>query len=370
MALTNYRRISLFPTDYATAGNSGLSFSLNNTTNKWAAGFIVSEAITIAKVAFYVHSETGTSPAYDVRIETDDGTGRPSGTLAWANASANFTVSAAGWTAELSLTASGAVSPGTLYHLVVQPSGTPDGSNFIAMRENGMAIGGMVSAANGVLGISGYLPCYAQRYTGSWANGSGAPVFVLANSDGSLRMGQVMDNSNLYTITDTAWKGIKFVAPATMTVWGACINKLNSASAGAVAAKLIDGSNNILATGTIPAGYFDVITHRQIDLFVFDSPVEITQGDTYRCVWKDPAGNQRFDASQCTSATFKAIKPGTDQYMLTEGTSADGSASPTSWTDSDDEEALFVLHGSSVEAGGGGGGGALLVPIGMAGGFN
>lgn len=353
MALTAYRRISIVPNPYEPSGNNGLSFSLNDATNKWAAAFIVSEAITLAKVALYIHSETGTSPAYDWRIETDSGAGRPSGSLAWVNATASVTVSAAGWTALQSLTASSAITPGTIYHLVVQPTGSaPDGSNFVAIRENGMmGTPGMTSGS----GYGGYLPCYASRYNGSWATGSGAPCIVLSNSDSSVMFGQVIDATNIYTLTNTAWKGVKIVAPASGTVWGASVAKLNSTSAGAVACKLINSSNTILTTGTNPAGWWDVLTARNHDQFVFDAPQSITAGETYRLVWKDPGAAQRFDAVQCTSATYKTIRPGYDSYMLTEGTSSDGSASPTVWTDSDDEEVEFQLHYSSVSAGGGGG---------------
>lgn len=350
MATTNYRRVTIHPCRFNANGNNGLNFAIDATTEKWSAAFIPSESFTLAKVAVYIHSETGTSPAYTWRIETDDGAGRPSGTLAWANATVDVTVTAAGWTALQTLTAAGAVTPGVIYHFVIQESGTPpDASNFVAVRENSM-MGGATS-----WGIAGYLPCYSNRFAAAaWATGSGSPMFVLSNSDSSVMIGNVMDGTNLYTITNTAWKGVKIIAPLTGTLWAVGLGKLNSTSAGAVAAKVISSGNSILATGTVPAGWWDVNTARgEPDLFVLDSPIELTSGQTYRVVWKDPAGQQRFDATQCTSATFKAVKPGLDQYMLTEGTSSDGTASPTSWTDSDDEELDFQLHFNAVSSGGG-----------------
>lgn len=356
MAITAYRRVSFCPFDFDGGGNIGLSFSLNNTTNKWSAGFAPSEAFTLAKVAIYINTETGTSPQYRLRIETDSG-GRPSGSLAWANATVNFTATTTGWQSLQTLTASGAVSIGTLYHLLCEPVGTPDASNFIAPRENGqMTLG---APAHSV----GLIASWSNRYTGSWASGSGAPCFALGNSDDSYIVGQVCDTSNLYTITNTAWKGLKFVAPCAMTVWGCRFQKVNSTSAGAVALKLISSGNSVLATATLPDTYWDVNTSRgDKDLFVFDTPVALTAGNTYRIVAKDPSGNQRFDSPQCTSATLKVALPGIGTHMLTEGTSSDGTASPTSWTDSDDEMCYVELLGSSVASGGGTAGSRLVGP--------
>lgn len=349
MALTNYRKIGIYPHFVNGGGNTGLSFSLNSGTNKWSAGFIVSESITLAKLAVYIHSENGTSPAYTWRIETDNGSGRPSGTLAWTDATVDVTVTASGWTSLQSLTASSAITPGTIYHFVIQPSGSaPDGSNYVAIKENGMTA---LSAPTG----SAYLPCYSNRYNGSWSNGSGAPVFVLSDSTSTVMFGNVADTQNVYTFTNTAWKGFKFTAPATMTAWGAQIEKLNSTSAGTVSCMLIDSTNTIRATGSIPAGFWDVNTARADDLFIFDTPYQITSGETYRVVWKDTAGQQRTDVLACGSSTFKSLLPGAGDLIFTEGTSSDGSASPTSWTDSDDEIPIVGLWGSSVSSGGGGG---------------
>lgn len=350
MALTTFRRVSIFPNQFVQGGNNGLSFNIDATGEAWGAAFMVSESFTLAKVALYINSENGTSPAYIWSIETDDGAGRPSGSLAWANASVSVTVTAAGWTALQTLTASGAVAPGTLYHLVVRESGVaPTGVNYVSMRENGM-----------IAPYSGYVPCYSSRRTGgAWAGGTGGPNFVLANSDSSVMIGQVMDNAQALTITDTAWKGLKWVAPFSGTLWGAAFGKLNSTSAGAVAAKLISSGNSVLKTGTNPAGWFDGYGTRDMDPFVFDTPYDVTAGETYRVVWKDPAGQQRMDTIYCSDATFKAAMYGADQYALTEGTSSDGTASPTVWTDSDDELPKVELIFSSVTASGD----SIVIPV-------
>src|SRR5512146_164040 len=106
-------------------GNSSLNYPLDT----WASGtdhdrysiaFMVSESITLAKVAFYIHSVTGTPVQYDITIETDDGSGEPDGTpIATATLASG---AAAGWTSELSVTGGDALDPGTIYHMVINPN--------------------------------------------------------------------------------------------------------------------------------------------------------------------------------------------------------------------------------------------------------
>lgn len=345
----NERRFVLNTVNASALGNNGLSFAISQNTFKWAAAFASPTGFTLAKVALYIHSVTGTPVAYDVRIETDNGSGRPSGTLAWANATAQIASGAsAGWTSELSLTASGALTVGTIYHIVVQPATDPASANYISMRENGMVTSGS----------DGNLTYWTSRNSGSWAAGIGSPVFVCVSNDATpLRFGQVIDNSASVTPTNTVWHGMKFVCPVTGTYLGCTVEQLNSTSAGAVAAKIIDSGNNVLVTGTLAAGVFDALTSRSAcQTFVFDTPITLTAGQTYRCVWKDPAGVWRIDCVICSS-TYKTIKPGADQYIRTNGTSSDGIASPTTWTDTDTDE-MCQFHMFASEFTGGGGGGA------------
>lgn len=345
----NEPRIKLGPNLFSGAGNSTTNFSLNDAGDEFAISFIAPKNFNLAKVAVYIHSVTGTPVAYDIRIETDDGSGKPSGTLAWTNATAQIPSGASsGLTAELALTAAGNLTLGTIYHIRIKANTDPANTNFANMRQNGQ------------------IPPLNQTQLSTWSctlasGGSGFTIstspgiFVCVSGDATpLYFGQVAYTSALLTLTNTAWKGMKFVAPDNLVCWGCSFGKLNSTSAGAVAAKLIDGSNNILATGVVGAGTFDALTSRGSDvIFIFDTPVTLVKGNTYRCVWKDPAGVMRMDVLSALSG-YQVYKPGTDQYIRTEGTSADGSASPTAWTDTDTDEIMqFVMYCSDVNASGG-----------------
>lgn len=328
------------------AANYNGNFAIDAATDKAAIGFIASESFTLAKVDLYVHNEVGTSPAYDIRIETDDGAGRPSGTLAWANATATFTATTAGWIGLQTLTASGAIAPGTLYHIVIQPNGVPDAINHIAIKD----APGPISPTAGPQNIYSV----SERYTGSWSN-PGFGIFVLSNSDSSVMIGQpyYVEMSTL-TVTNTAWKGVKFTAPCNMTVWGCVFYCLNSTSAGIVSAKLISSGNSVLGTADLPAAAMDLATARGFSsrILVFSSPISLTAGETYRLVLKDTAGNQRIEGG-ATSSAYKTLGGVGGDAHLTEGTSSDGTASPTVWTDTDTSFPGFLLMASESPAGGG-----------------
>jgi hypothetical protein len=356
-ALFNQRSILIQPNAVNSGGNNSLSYALSDSTLKWAAGFAAPKAITLAKVAVRALSKTGTPVAYDVRIESDNGAGRPSGSLAWANATSQIpTNQAAGWTSELTLTSSGALTVGTVYHIVVQPATDPASANYINLHETG------VMSDLGAI-VAGNMTYWASRYNGSaWSTGSGAPLFVCVADDGTTKFGDVFASTTLDsvpTLTNTAWYGMKFVAPFTGTLWGAGFGCLDSTSATTVEAKLIDNSNTVLASAPLEAGVHDILTGRgNYKLFFFDTPTQLTAGQTYRVVFKDAAGAMRMDVFGCDS-TYQALKPGADQYVYTKGTSSDGTASPTSWTDNDaGEVADFTLMFSEASSGGGGSGGS------------
>ena len=359
MSSTTQRIVSVFPNNLQPGSNDGLSFALSVNGNKWAASFVASEPITLAAVAFYIFSVTGTPVAYNIRIETDNGSGRPSGTLAWTNATATLSAGAsAGCTAELALTASGTLSVGTLYHLVVTPATDPASANFISNNENGQW---MVSSAGA--GPAGSMQMYASHWNGTtWSTGSGVPVFVLVSSDASpKRIGLPYGGAaaGSLTLTNTAWAGAKFTAPGAITVWGVQLGMIPAATAN-VSCFLIDGSNNILATATLPTGLWTPASLRGPYLFVFSAPVTLVSGATYRIVCKDSAGAQRLDFAGIAgaNATYADIIGGSN-FMLTQGTSSDGTASPTSWTDTTTKVPHFELYGSGVTGGGGGGGNLL-----------
>jgi len=335
--------------------NHALTFVLDAAGDWYAYGFILNESITLEKVAIRVKVKTGTPPDYDFEIQTDDGTGDPSGTLVDTNTSGTFTeasdITDDAWTSEVALTANATLVAGTLYWMVLKGASAPDGSNNIAVNENskyGVVANG---AQFGHFSLNG-LTHFSKESTDSgtsWSVATGPGLFVLISSDGTPKtFGAVFNTSSTKTMSNTVWKGIKFIAPYDMNVWGMSITQRNSTSA-AVTGFLINSSNVIIATGTNSAGLYDVVTGRGMEVpDYFDEEQLIIQGETYRIVQKDSAAAQRVDV-MAVESVYKTLMPWNGDAIYTEGTSSDGSASPTSWTDVDTQlPAMGALLASAV----------------------
>lgn len=324
-------------------GSTSLAYTLDSATKKYAITFQSSESFTLAKVAFKVQSKTG-SPTCSIRIETDDGSGRPSGTLAWTNATiTGVAISATGWLSEQSLTASGTVSPGTIYHVVIaNDHGTP-ASNYFDCNDQAIT-----SQTNTGYGIQQYLTSLTASYNGSaWANRYG-PLFMLSDSGGTTKVGQPFEDTGIQTMSNTTAYGVKFTAPLSGSVVGVTLASLLNTGVGDVTSKLYDGSDNLLGTATFKTGLGTIIGGGRFSRwFPFDSgAVSITSGSTYRLVFNDSGSADRLEyATAPSSPDYRQIAPFAQAMQWTQGTTG-------SWTDTPGKlPVLFSLTVSSVSAG-------------------
>lgn len=85
---------------------------------------------SLDRVYFHVTATAGTPPVYEVRIETVDANGLPTGTLAGGSAAETFTPGGGAESFAITLSTPAALTAGTHYALVIQhSSGSIDGSN-------------------------------------------------------------------------------------------------------------------------------------------------------------------------------------------------------------------------------------------------
>lgn len=134
---------------------------------------------TLKQVRVFVNSLTG-SPKYKVSVQSDDGTANhyPTNNLAWAGAtSGDLTPAATGWW-KVALNTPGAVTQGTVYHIVVSSGSTaPDNSN-----KAGFIYTDPVNTdwINQISSNSGRGVCY---YNSGWGAQSHEPVYMLKYTD-------------------------------------------------------------------------------------------------------------------------------------------------------------------------------------------
>lgn len=323
---------------YNWGNNANLGYDLSTSVKRAAISITSDIDMTVAKVGFSVSSVTGTPVAYTVGLQSAGSDGKPSGSLACASASATLSSGTSAGIKELTLTSTCAITAGTRYFIVFSPDSSPL-SNYITLRATNFGPG----VTNSYLFTSG-------DSGSTWSKGNDGWGFLKSN-DGTPKpvSSLLLTGEGTVTVTNTVWYGIKFTADETSTALGACTVGINSSSANIVKAFLIDSSNNILATGTLSDGAVDDISNVCIP---FATAYDITQGSTYRVVIKDSGGNYRLrDVSLDSSYNFG---PWAD-VIRTNGTSSDGNASPTSWTDTSTGRIAvkLLLKGKTDSAGGG-----------------
>jgi hypothetical protein len=332
-------KINIVNTAYSPVGwgcnTNGLSTAIDASGEKFAFGFHSSDSFTLSKVAFRVHSITGTPVAYDVRIETDS-SGRPSGTLAWTNATGQLAAGTSTGIKEVTLTATGTINIGTRYHVVIQPNTDP-ASNYINIAGSNCG--------------KGFFSMNGAFYNGSsWSGANDARDFALISNDGTPLMISAWSDQGAPYLNNLTWKGLKVTMSDTVTMIGACLEFDSGIadSTGTLSVHVIDTSNNILESGSITANNIG------LPCVYLDAPYELVKDTTYRIVWQDSSGALRY-RSLFYDSSYVSGDPRRD-YQNTYGTSSDGTASPTSWTDASGkyDPPMYIISSNSVCSGGGG----------------
>ena len=122
---------------------SAVLITIDSDQDEVAWKFVAKEAKAIDTIVVRNGTVTGTSPTYEVRLETVDGVGDPTGTLVTANANGTFTPSSSNETNEVALTASWTPSINDIFFVRLKySSGTIDGSNNVQFQYRGSTTAG------------------------------------------------------------------------------------------------------------------------------------------------------------------------------------------------------------------------------------
>lgn len=328
-------------------GNNGTNYQVDSATKKYAIAFVPTQTITLAKVNFRTTGITG-SPTCTVRIETNS-SGRPSGTLAWANATKTGVAVVSGWQTEIALTATGTLTAGTLYHLVISnDAGTP-ASNYFNVNDTSQLEGAANNSAPYLLSGEHWPASFDGA---SWTTRSGVgPIYMLVSNDATpVRLGQPVDGSSIDTMSSTTtYYGVKFTAPATGTISGFNFEHLPNGTP-TLTYRVYDSSDTLLASGSAPDGGA-VMSGRQHAYVTFGTSVSVTAGQSYRVVLSDSTGTDRLESiSAPSSPDYRLIHPVLQIAQWTQGSAG-------SWTDTSGKLPMaFGIVMDSISTGGGGGG--------------
>lgn len=275
----------------STTPSSFAAVSLTADTHKAAYVLQATKAGAIHKVHFVITTIT-TDCNLDVRIETVDSTGNPTGTL-WATTtngqSASGHIINTWYT--VTLTADATVAVGDKFAVVIQR----DGAGTISL-----GIGNGYEGNN--LFQSGHFPRRANYNGTSWTKDDVAPNVGIEMSDGTfMAHGGVFHTGSMASLAVTFKvgdavneEGNRFVAPFSGRAVGMfCRLKQGSAAEGQFTFSLYDGSLSAPASALASVSSDDTShlnNNYGTHIFFFATPVWIKEGFTYRaCVYSSAA---------------------------------------------------------------------------------
>ena len=343
---------TIFPTPYC--GIARLMGSVNFTTGATtldAAGeyycFILQakENMVISHVGFSLAAVAG-SPTADVRIETVDTAGFPSGTL-WATDTniVSGTLTAA-WTL-VALTASASISKGQMFAVKIAYA---SGTSF-QMRRSLHVVGGF--------GLPYYVVNTGTPTKVTTAGGSSGSALLALGSSSTVFYKLAFPNLPISALTEGRFdnvssgkNGLRFQLPVSARIFG--LHHYGQGWNGDFNAMLLDDAGTEVGSSStaFDGGQFFDLGVALNDL-IFDTAVEIAANTWYRAVL-EPTSLTDISVSYLTlpSADYRSAMPGGSFWHYT---TFDGS----SWDDTATDKVPYLdLLIDQIDDGAGGGGGA------------
>ena len=341
---------------YFAETGSRTTFAMASLNTGWSGRFIALNTKDIKSVKL-VWSSVSSPGQVTLRIETDDGAGKPSGSLYDANAVITGIVPAAGiQTYTFSSVPTTGLTSGSIYHVVVLTTtgGTTQTivSGMSSANHNRYPIR-TLTAADGT-----------TRSNFTEVNYNPTASFILDDdSEDSLNCSPYYDRTLAAHIYGTVATGNKITLLASVKVIGIVIPFLQKVGtpAGAVIAEIRNSSDGVVS-GTQITVSKDVWGGSTCGYFPFASEVTLTAG-TYRIVVRSP---DSVNSSNCWRTYYSLFISSAVVAANFRYTTCPDISSP-SWTDSTTGDIGFALAVSVDVAATGGG---LITHAGMTGGVN
>lgn len=337
-------------------GNTAATFGMNTVNNAVSLRFVAQDTRDVKSV-WLNWSAVTTAGTVSVRIETDDGTGKPSGTLYDANASVSITPSLGWQNCAFAVTPSTGLVAGNLYHVVVITTATQTG---VSLRTNWAPTNGGYPA-NALTATDGSVR------TNFAETAISVPVGTVVFSDNSEEypdFAPFAGSSNFQVYGTRAW-GTKLVVPTgvTLSVLGGMIEgALKNGTPASLRLRIFDTGNSLVtgASATAPAVALTTAASTRRIFARFASAVSLAAG-TYRAVW-DQVGNATASGNnwQCYSASHRTSALCPSYLNLT--TTTDITVGSPVWTDTNTDVPLMGLMLNDASASGGGGTIAIPAP--------
>lgn len=233
---------------------------------------VAREDMVLSHVGFRVGT-VANSPTVEVRIETLDASGIPSGTLWGTNTNGTSATLTTNSNPLVALTAAATITKGEAFAVKIVWGGVAT-SSVIVQLTNSLPMPYNSSAPYSVINTTGSAVKASLGAMGSLAFGSSATTFYYVPGffPTTAFSGAVFNNTN------SAKRGLKFTIPMKARAIG--IRWLGGAAVGDYNAVLLDTSNNVLATGTFDGDVTAANSGAPLSVY-FTTQATLTPG-TYR----------------------------------------------------------------------------------------
>lgn len=334
------------------------SFALNGATDKYEVIFQPVEAMTITRLFVRIGALAGTVPTYRIGLQGVGADGNPDGTFKGGGspASATFTPSGAGTVNEVALANDYACARGESLAFVMEPTGTPDGSNNASVTANLTNV------------LQSDVPYGISNDAGSRTRSSNVPCFGYGSATKVYGLPVGAFGTTTINSGGTAEAALKFTIPADWTgtyqILGVRFQKGTWIAARTVNLKLYQGGaagdTTVLQDVSWDTDAIASLTASNFLTLWFDesSLATLTAGDTCRVGISTPdASNQILRHMTVDSAAYWDAFEGGQDFAFS-------SRSGGNWTDDATKRLIAELIFADLTKPAGGSGGLSAYVIG------
>jgi hypothetical protein len=311
--------------------------------------FSAREDMTISHVGFRAGTATG-SPTIEVRIETVDASGLPSGTL-WATNTNGTTGTITSNTDVLqALTASASITKGQVFCVMMKYA---SGTSQIIQHTNNCVVGSPSSLPYQVINTGTPTKSTLSAQSANIALGSSSTTFYYV--PGAMPISA--SAAGTFNNTNSAKRGLRFVIPMNCRAVG--LRNFQNTSVGDFNAVLYnDAGTELSSSSTAYDGDHNSAANNGVGYYYFDNPVTLTAGTAYRIA---------IEPSSATNANVWTLTlPSSNYFTATpaRSTAVYASFATATWTDSTTQLPVMDLLIDQVDDGSGSGGTTVVGVIG------
>jgi hypothetical protein len=295
---------------------------------------------TVTKIRVYLQTEAGASPSYRYGLRANSG-GDPSSN--WLGATqhgyGDLTATTTGWQT-ITLNESVSLTAGTVYHIVVQPQGTPSTSNYIALRRS--------TPQNNMLPYDGASdPNSNTRWWNgfSWTTQNYQPIYLLETATPTYE-GNPCETTTAQSVYGANYNGEKLTISGgeqQVTAIGFYVRKNSSTTpADDLRYQIRDSTDAVVRSGTLVTKTAITTSYNWYDASL-SSPLTLTDGATYRVNLYSPGSTSSYYYQVLRNDNTDNAAYNGRNYNGTGSVYCSSTDSSSSWTNSNQYDIPFRL---------------------------